>query len=196
MNRDDILAYYAEHLKPKRVRHCLGVEESAVALARHWGADPAKAALAGLLHDCGKSLPVEEMAQRAARAGFEVDRLCERSPGILHAPASADLARHDLGFDDEEVLSAIFWHTVPHQEMTLLETIVSVADAIEPNRDFAGVDELRGLAERDLTEAFRKSLALTMVYVLNGGWVLHPGSVAVYNELTLQREAAERPDYS
>ncbi len=193
MNRDDILAYYAGHLKPKRVRHCLGVEESAAALARRWGADPEKAAQAGLLHDCGKSLPLEDMARRAARAGFTVDRLCERSPGILHAPASADLARHDFGIADEEVLSAVFWHTVPHVGMTVLETVVWLADMIEPNRDYPGVEELRTLAEHDLNEAFRQGLAQGMVHVLTGGWVLHPGSVAVYNELTLQREAGENP---
>lgn len=188
MNRDEIIRWMNGHLKPKRVRHCLGTEQAAGELARRWGCDEEKAELSGLVHDCAKSLPVEEMAVRAARAGFAVDRLSRGSTGILHAPAGADVARLELGIADEEVLSAVFWHTVPHLEMTKLETVVSLADMIEPNRDYDGLDTLRALAMEDLDEAFRQSLARCIAHVAQGGWVLHPCSVEVYNALTLRRE--------
>ena len=46
----------SERLKPARFRHTMGVAETAERLARKYGADPMRARLAGMLHDCAKSM--------------------------------------------------------------------------------------------------------------------------------------------
>ncbi len=188
MNRDEILAYLKASLKPKRVQHSLGVEKSAAELARRYGADPDKAALAGLVHDCAKSMDRGLMAQYACETGFPMEGITSAGVGILHAPAGAVLARRAFGIEDDEVLSAVMWHTVPRADMSLLDKIVSLADIIEPNRDFRGVERVREAAKISLDEGFRLSLARVMAYVLEEGLYVHPLTLQVYNELTLARE--------
>ena len=53
----------------------------------------------------------------------------------------------------QEVYDAIYWHTTGKGNMTLLEKILYVADYMEPNRDFEGVERLRELAYSDLDAA-------------------------------------------
>jgi predicted HD superfamily hydrolase involved in NAD metabolism len=191
MNREEIIAYLKANLKPRRVEHSLGVEKAARELALRYGADPEKAALAGLVHDCAKSLKPEIMLQYAVQAGFPVDDACRlSSPFVLHAPAGVVIAEKVLGICDSEVLSAVCWHTVPKPDMSTLDKVVSLADTIEPNRDFDGVEDIRAAAKKSLDGAFRLSLAKVMTHVLEMGLYLHPMTLQVYNDLTL----ASHPD--
>lgn len=191
MNRDEMLAYLRAHLKPKRIEHCLGVEKTARELALRYGCDAEKAALAGLVHDCAKNLDPVSMAQYAREAGYPMDGSCGAGAGILHAPAGAVVAMKHLGITDREVLSAVCWHTVPRLDMSLLDKVVSLADIIEPGRNFDGVDKIRQAAQTSLDEAFRLSLARVMRHILDEGLFLHPQTLAVYNELTLTKQSQE-----
>lgn len=184
MNRDEIIAYLKANLKPKRVQHCLGVEKAAAELAARYGADPNKAALAGLVHDCAKSMDVALMMEYARQAGFPMEGITMAGAGILHAPAGAVVAQRVLGINDQGVLSAVCWHTVPCLHMSTLDKVVSLADIIEPNRDFSGVERIRAAAKKSLDEAFRLSLARVMAHVLDEGLYLHPQTLQVYNALT------------
>jgi predicted HD superfamily hydrolase involved in NAD metabolism len=191
MNREGILEYLKANLKRKRFEHSLGVEKCARELALRFGCDAEKAALAGLVHDCAKSLELGKMTEYARLAGFPMDGASGAGAGILHAPAGAVVAREALGIDDREVLSAVCWHTVPRTDMSTLDKVVSLADIIEPGRDFEGVERIREAARTDLDEAFRLSLARVMRYVLDKGLFLHPQTLQVYNELTLAMQAKD-----
>ena len=63
------------------------------------------------------------------------------------------LLRDEFGVTDEEVLSAVSYHTTGKAGMSLLEEIIYVADAIEPGRDYEDAPRLRALAEKDLHAA-------------------------------------------
>lgn len=189
MNRDEIIAFLTDHLKPKRLKHSLGVEKCARELALRYGCDAVKAALAGLVHDCAKSLEPGKMMEYAKLAGFPMDGASGAGAGILHAPAGAVVAHESLGIADREVLSAVCWHTVPRPDMSALDKIVSLADIIEPGRDFEGVQRIRAAAKFDLDEAYRLALARVMRHVLDEGLFLHPQTLQVYNEMTLAVQA-------
>lgn len=62
------------------------------------------------------------------------------------------MARYVFG-EPDEVYEAIFWHTTGKADMALLDKILYMADYIEPNRDFEGVERLRKLAYTDLDQA-------------------------------------------
>ena len=49
-----------KELPAKRFHHTLAVSETAVKLARRYGVDEKKAAIAGLLHDSGRQIPTKE----------------------------------------------------------------------------------------------------------------------------------------
>lgn len=189
MNREETVSWLKANLKPRRFEHSLGVEGTARELARRFGCDGEKAALAGLVHDCAKSLELDKMIRYAMRAGFPTDGTSGAGAGILHAPAGAVVALEELGISDREVLSAVCWHTVPRLDMSKLDKVVSLADIIEPGRDFEGVEKIRAAARKDLDEAFRLSLARVMRHVLDEGLFLHPLTLQVYNDLTLVKQA-------
>ena len=61
--------------------------------------------------------------------------------------------------------------------MSLLEKIIYIADAVEPNRNYPGVDILRQAAEKDLDEACLLSLERTIEYVRGQGLYLDTDTV-------------------
>jgi nicotinate-nucleotide adenylyltransferase len=145
----------------KRVRHIRGTEKEAVRLARRWGADEDMARRAGILHDCTKYLSGEEHIAICEQYGVPLDDLERTAPKLLHSKTGACMARHIFG-EPDEVYEAIFWHTTARADMTTLEKILYVADYMEPNRSFDGVERLRELAYSDLDRALLLGVETTV----------------------------------
>lgn len=148
-------------IRQKRVAHVMGVEEEAVRLAKRWGADEMLARKAGILHDCTKYLELGPQVAICRQYGVELDELEQRAVKLLHSKTGACLARDIYGQPDE-VYDAIFWHTTAKADMTLLEKIIYVADYMEPNRDFEGVEDLRTLAYQNLDSALLMGVEMTI----------------------------------
>lgn len=163
-------------LAPKRVPHVLGCEEEAVKLAGRWGADPEKARIAALLHDCTKRLELPQQLQLCRQYGIILDKIEETANKLLHAKTGATIARENFGVSDE-VYGAIYWHTTGKADMTLLEKVIYLADYIEPSRVFPGVEELRALAYRDLDSALLRGLEMTVEEMKEKGSPVHPATV-------------------
>ena len=60
--------------------------------------------------------------------------------------------------------------------MNTLEKIIYVADYMEPNRDFPGVEELRRLAFEDLDKALKMGLEMTLALLRQQGKEISPES--------------------
>ncbi len=157
---------------PKRHAHILGVEETAVELAKRWGADPEAARRAGILHDCTKYLSLEEHLAICAQAGIVPDEMEAGSAKLLHSKTGAALARMIYG-ESDEVCQAIYWHTTGRADMSLLEKIIYLADYMEPNRDFDGVEELRRLCAADLDAALLMGLEMSVADLTERGVPIH-----------------------
>ena len=123
-----------EKLEPRRYEHSVSVAFTASCLAMRYGVDVEKAYLAGLLHDCAKH-DQETYLERAEKARLRISEAEKRAPGLLHAPLGAIDAREKYGVTDEEILSAIRYHTIGRPAMTALEKIIYVADYVEPLRE-------------------------------------------------------------
>ena len=82
------------------------------------------------------------------------------------------MAKYVFG-EPEEVYDAIFWHTTGKADMSLLAKIIYMADYIEPNRDFEGVDEMRRLAYSDLDKAMLMGVASTIEDMTQRGYPIH-----------------------
>lgn len=148
-------------LKPNRVAHVIGVEAEAVKLANFWDEDPEDAAEAGILHDITKKLVLSDQLILCEKYGI-INNIAEtENVKLLHAKTGAALARDMFGISDR-VYDAIRWHTTGKPDMNLLEKIVYMADYIEPNRDFEGVEKLRELAYENLDEALALGLEMSL----------------------------------
>ncbi len=136
-------------LSRSRLLHSLDVAMLSIRYAVIYGVDPDKAAIAGLLHDCAKELPITRQASLAKK----IDDRSLPENALLHAPAGAAYAKERYGIQDEEILLAIRYHTTGCERMTDMEKIVYLADKIEPSRDYADLEMLRKLALTDLDAA-------------------------------------------
>ena len=148
-------------MRAKRVPHVIGVEEEAIRLALRWGADPELARHAAILHDCTKYLELEEQLELCRQYGVELDELEKVAVKLLHSKTGACIAREVFG-EPDQVYQAIFWHTTARENMTTLEKVIYLADYIEPNRDFEGVERLRKLAYQDLDRAVLLGVETTL----------------------------------
>ena len=154
----------------KRLAHTLGVRQEAVRLAAVHGVRMQAAAVAAMLHDIAKPLPVAEMQAVAEKYGLQLPGDILADGNLLHGPVAAAVAEHELGVEDGEILSAIACHTTGKRDMTTLEMIVFLADAIEPGRrDYPGLTEMRKMSDTDLSGAVLLSMQRTQEYVLSRG---------------------------
>ena len=169
-------------LNPNRVRHVLGCRDTCVELARRWGADETDAARAGLLHDITKALDGPLQLTLCAAYGKILDDFSRKYPKTLHALTGSLVAERIFG-ENEAVVSAICSHTTGKAQMNTLEKIVYVADYMEPNRDFPGVEKLRELAFSDLTAALKLGLEMTLDHLKNQGCEVSPQSAEALDYL-------------
>lgn len=132
INDDEIKKWLKENLNDERYIHSLGTAECAVKLAAKFGLDGEKAYTAGLLHDCAKCFSKEKLKQ-IINDHLQVEECEMLNYKTLHAPVSAYIAQKDFGVEDNEILSAIRWHTLGKIDMTTFEKIIFLADKIEPN---------------------------------------------------------------
>ena len=132
-------------LNPNRVKHVLGCRDTAAEMARIWGVDETDAARAGLLHDITKALDGPLQLTLCSEYGKVLDEFSENNPKTLHAFTGSLVAQRIFG-ENDAVVAAIESHTTGKPAMNTLEKIIYVADYMEPNRDFPGVEELRHLA--------------------------------------------------
>ena len=162
-------------LKPSRVAHVLGCRDTAVAMARHWGADETDAARAGLLHDITKALDGPRQLTLAGECGIILTAFQQKYPKTLHALTGSLVADRLFG-ENRAVVEAIAHHTTGKADMNLLEKIIYVADYMEPNRDFPGVEKLRQLAFTDIDAALKLGLTMTLELLKQQGSEVSPES--------------------
>jgi len=182
MEREEALKLVKVQLTEHRYQHTLGVMETAISLAKQYGADEKKAELAAIFHDYAKFRPKEEMKEIIQSQGFPQD-LLDYNAELWHAPVGAYLAEKEAGVTDPEVLSAIRYHTSGRPGMSLLERIIYLADYIEPGRQFPGVDEVREMAKESLDRAVIKAVQNTIQFLMKKNQTVYPETFYTYNDL-------------
>ncbi len=161
-----------------RYAHALRVARLAERLAWAHGEDPNKARLAGLYHDLARLYSADRLLEECSARGMPIDAFERANPIVLHARLGAEFAREFYGVEDEAILSAIRKHTVAAAEMSRLDTIVYLADGLEPGRTFAERAGYARLAVRDLAAAMRAVLGATLAYLRARGLDIAPQTQA------------------
>ena len=172
---EELEAVVIRLLNPKRVAHVLGCRDAAVSLARRWGADETDAARAALLHDITKALDGPLQLTLCSEYGIILDDFSRKYPKTLHALTGGYVAQRIFG-ENQEVVDAIFSHTTGKRDMNTLQMIIYIADYMEPNRDFPGVEDLRKAAYEDLHKAMELGLHMTLQHLARQGNEVSPAS--------------------
>ena len=176
----------------KRRDHVVGTAETAAALAELWGADPEHARRGGILHDITKALTAAEQYTFCRAYGMDVTEFQYANPKLLHAVTGAAAAREIFG-EEEAVVDAIRWHTTGRPEMTTLEKILYIADYMEPNRRFPGVEKLRDLAWKDLDAAVYCGLDQSVSHLRANDRAIDSDSLEAWNYYRKLTERSYEP---
>ena len=188
MDTEQIKERLKKLVSKKRFKHTLGVFETAEMLAMAYEVDVQKARMAALLHDCAKGIKGDSVRKYVFEHTVFLDEIEKKETALSHGAIGAHMARSEFGINDDEIISAIRYHTTGKPDMTKLEKIVYIADFIEPNRSYPGVDELRKLAFEDLDLALLMAFDNTIRYVLSIRKLLHTRTIEARNFILEQME--------
>ncbi|HIQ89939.1 TPA: bis(5'-nucleosyl)-tetraphosphatase (symmetrical) YqeK [Candidatus Galligastranaerophilus faecipullorum] len=189
MNMDCIENKLKECLSEERYKHTLGCAHCAIELAKKYNLDEQKAFLAGLLHDCAKCKPNDELLKIIKEELKDVDESELQNYKTLHAPVGAYFARTIYGIEDGEILDAIRCHTIGKVNMSLFEKIIFLADKIESyTRDKKYSEEIWEIlnennGEKGLDLALLRCFKETIKSLVNRELKICKTTIDVYNEL-------------
>lgn len=178
---DEIRKYLKENLKEKRYNHTLGVVETAIKLAKLNGISEEKAEIAALAHDVAKNLSKERMEAILNSNNISLSKVEKSNMDLWHSIIAPIEARNKLEIEDEEILDAVRWHTTGKEDMSILAKIIYVADMIEPNRDFDGVEEIRKLTFEDLDIGVYTALTHTIQFLLMKNLLIDENTIKARN---------------
>lgn len=188
----EIKEYIERNYSEKRKIHTEGVRVTAMELARRYGADPAKAELAALFHDMYRGVSENSLNYYVKHLGL--DEKYMNNCNLAHGKIAAIVMKRDFEITDDDIVNAVSYHTTGRENMSLLEKIIYLADAIEPNRVYPGVDELRRLADEDLDKACLSSLTNTINFVRASGKYLDEETVRAKEDLERKIKEKEEKD--
>lgn len=171
-----------------RYRHSKGVAQTAKYLARIYDQDEKKARMAGILHDWDKGLNNEQARARVRELGLSMPQeVLDDMPFLLHGPTAAAALKRDFPVLGDDVCQAIARHTSGAADMTPLDSIIYVADIIEPNRvygDADGIAELRDqVGNISLDELYFNAFKYTLSFLIERERRLFPGTIDIWNAL-------------
>ena len=166
-------------MSEKRFAHTAAVEKMAERLGRLYAPDKLDLLrAAGLLHDITKEYSTEKQLQICREFGIITTKQDILTPKTFHAKTAAVLIPVLYPeFDDEEVISAVRWHTTGNADMSLLQKIVYLADYIDESRKFEDCVKLRNLfwdacpekmSQKDRDEHLAKILVVSFNMTLAG----------------------------
>lgn len=186
MDQSMMLQRVKKRLPENRYIHVIGVMATATELAKRFGVPESKAQVAAILHDVAKFSDREWMKSIIIKENMD-PLLLEYHAELWHAPVGAYLASYEFGVKDEDVLNAIRYHTTGRAGMSDLEKIIYIADLIEPNRKFTGVDELRQLKEQGLDVMMEASIKHTIEFLVSKNQPVYPDSLKCLNDFAKQK---------
>lgn len=152
-------------LKESRYIHTLGVVEAGLKLNKQFklGFDEDRVKAMCLLHDACKHH--EEDYYQKYKDRYDIPKDFLRDKYKLHAFLATIAAKEEYGYDDPEVLEAIRIHTTGKLEMSKLDKLLFLADAIEENRDYPGVDHIREEGLKNLNIGVLASMDNTIEFL-------------------------------
>ena len=168
-----IFDYVKKTLPLKRLIHTAEVAVSALTKVKELGLDKDDVITACILHDCAKYIDYKSVK------GF---KLPDGVPSpVVHAFLGAYIAEKHLKISNEEIIDAIRYHTSGKANMSTLGKLLFVADMVEKNRSYEGVERLREIFELDFNKCFIECLKEEMVHLLNKKQYIYSETISAYD---------------
>ena len=169
----------ARHGHMMRVSSLLGNWAGSLHLSE---VDTARWRASGCLHDALREDDPEILRPKIP------SRFRNWKPDMLHGPAVTEKLRSE-GMLDDELLSAIAYHSVGHKSLSRLGRALYSADFLEPGRKFRveWCESLRARMPGELDEVTTEIVAARISYTIKHGLELYSESVGFWNALVNSR---------
>ena len=171
----------------RRYNHSVNVSAEAVRLAKKYGADVEKAAVAGILHDITKEVDFEKQLQIINSGDIILTDVEKTTNKLWHAISGSVYIQNELDIHDEDIINAVRYHTTGRANMSLLEKVIFLADFTSVERDYPDVDVIREKAEISLEEGMLYGIQFTLNRLLERQGPLSTDAIDAYNEILLNR---------
>ena len=165
--KTEIEKYIKKNFSDKRRVHTYGVRDVAVHLGELYGEDIEKCEIAALFHDMFRGVKVDSVNYYVKHLGLPTKYI--DNVNLAHSKIAAIIMKRDYDINDENIINAVSYHTTGRENMSKLEKIIYLSDAIEPMRAYPKVDEIRKLSEIDLDKACLMSMTNTIDFVSEQG---------------------------
>ncbi|WP_306483895.1 bis(5'-nucleosyl)-tetraphosphatase (symmetrical) YqeK [Anaerococcus sp.] len=169
----------------KRYKHSLRVMNCAEKLSEGKKVDKEKVKIAAFLHDCAKYNEERYMNELNIDNFKEIDP--DSSKSVVHSFLGAEVAEKVYNVRDEEILKAIKYHTTGNENMSVLEKIVFLADAIEEKRSYPGVEEIRKKASKNLDLGVLECLNHNIRFLIDMDAFIDPLTLKARNYLIKEK---------
>jgi predicted HD superfamily hydrolase involved in NAD metabolism len=173
--------YLKENLMEKRYLHTLGVVDTAKKLAEINNISEEKAEIAALAHDVAKNLSKDKMKEMIKENNITISALEECNSNLWHSIIAPIEAKVKLGIEDEEILDSIRWHTTGKENMSILTKIIYIADMIEPNRNFNGIEDIRKVTFDNLDAGVYSGLTHNIEFLLTKNLLIDENTIKARN---------------
>ncbi|WP_028264301.1 bis(5'-nucleosyl)-tetraphosphatase (symmetrical) YqeK [Atopobium fossor] len=182
------LCAHMEH-NPHRLAHSMSVAKTAQHLALVYGVDTFKARVAGILHDWEKVNTTADQLAKARELNIDFGVDLTLVGALVHGPIAQKTLVQRYPKLSADILQAIARHTIADEQMSDLDKVVFIADAIEPLRaPVQALDHLRSqVGQLDLDSLFWETFVEGILYVLSTHRYLYPRTIEIYNTLVIQR---------
>jgi len=170
-------------LDEEKWEHSVNTSKMAWSLAVRHGADPEKAKIAGLLHDCAKNMTFKKLQKMVITHKIKIDLNIEKIPKVLHSFVGTLVAKQEFNIQDSDILKAIRLHSTGGAKMSLLDKIIYLSDKIEPLRHFKGVTQARQMANNNLDKAVLMMLDEGLLHLINRGSLIYPATIEARNDI-------------
>ncbi len=158
--------------KPSRKAHSIRVALVAAKRAVALKLDEKKAITAALFHDCAKNLPPNHLFLQGFTPPSDWG---EVAGSVVHQFSGAYVAEREFGITDGEILDAVRYHTSGKPQMTELGKLIFLADMVEEERAYDGVEKIRSaFYTKSLDEALTLALQETVEFLRKKGAEIYP----------------------
>ena len=180
-----------------RYNHTLGVEKAVTEISKLCAPNyTCELRVAALLHDISKEKSEAELRNNMDLLKLEIDISEDdfMTPAVWHSIDAINNIRINFNdFATDNILSAIFNHTVGSPDMSLFDEILFVADYVEDNRKYKSCIDVRSFlfsslknsssedCENVLHEATIMILNNTIEHVIRNNLYLHTATVKTRN---------------
>lgn len=173
----EYLAFLKSRLPDDKVSHSVFTAEYLASFAEGIGLRHDDAVTAGLLHDCCRGLPKDELLAEARCRRMPLSEYQLEKPVLLHGPVAAEYCREHFGVG-EDIYEAIYWHTTGRPGLGLLGRALYVADFAEPTRQFPEAAEARMCLRKEGFDAALRYVAAMKIEFNRGKRVKDPNTEA------------------